>query len=299
MRTGPEIAAAHDPSDPMDQLNAGFHEYYAARQRAVLAALGPALVAIDDSLILRIGPQRHVGPARPRRFHELKVVSHLPLAIQAILGDAGGQVDAETRDRLVELDRRTAAVEADVANRVLDPPQMDRQRQIFADSRAFIAAVLRAGAVAGPTLTDFLRRQTPAIRANLADAARAQIVTMHATFSAWVEDMTAEQFAGLRVVVGSAHMARTGNLAAQYFSLALGDRWEGRFETEDDDPARRVLTSEDALDEQTAFALLATHAFDRRAANAFFAEEGRLGRDVLADAAEAQLAALFGARPTR
>ena len=47
-----------DPADPFDQLNEGFREYYAARQRAVLAELGPALACVDDWMYLRIGGQR-------------------------------------------------------------------------------------------------------------------------------------------------------------------------------------------------------------------------------------------------
>jgi hypothetical protein len=286
-----------DPADPLDQLNEGFLEYYAARQRAVLAALGPALACVDDWMYLRIGGQRFVGLVRPRLFHDLKVLCHLPLAIQAILGDAGGEPDAQARARLFELDRRTAAVADGLADRDFDSAQLERQRRIIAASRAFMARTLALRRVGEATLHAFLRDQTPDIRLNLADATSVQLTATHAIFGEWVDAMSVEQWSQLRVVVGAAHMARTGNLASQYFTLALGDRWEGRFETEDGDAARRVLTSEDATDEQTAFALLATHAFDRRAANAFFGEEGRLGRDVMADAAEQQLAAMFGARP--
>lgn len=286
-----------DAADPLDQLNEGFHEYYAARQRAVLAELGPALACVEDWMYLRIGGKRFVGLVRPRLFHDLKVLCHLPLAIQAILGDAGGELDDETRARLFELDRRTAAVAEALTGRDLDAAQVERQGRILAASRAFMARALAFGRIDPADLHGFLRDQTPAIRQNLADATRIQLTAMHTIFSEWVEAMTDEMWPQLRVVVGAAHMARTGNLASQYFSLALGDRWEGRFETEDEDPARRVLTSEDATDEMTAFALLATHSFDRRAANAFFGEEGRLGRDVMADAAEEQLAAMFNARP--
>lgn len=285
-----------DPSDPLAQLNEGFHEYYAARQRAVLAELGPAIACVDDWLYLRLDGRRFVGLVRPRPFHELKVLCHLPLAIQAILGDAGGTLDETTRGRLIELERRSAAVEANLVARDLTPTQLARQRRLLGASRSFITRTLDTGGVDEAALRAFLREQTPDIRENIAEAAACQLDAMHAVMSAWVATMSREQWLKLRVV-GSAHMARTGNVASQYFSLALGDRWEGRFEKEDEHAARRVLTSEDAVDEETAFALLATHAFDRRSANAFFGEEGRLGRDVMADAAERHLEAMFGARP--
>jgi hypothetical protein len=286
-----------DPSDPLAQLNDGFHEYYAARQRAVLAELGPAIACIEDWLYLRVDGRRHVGLVRPPRFHELKVLCHLPLAIQAILGDAGGALDETTRGRLIELDRRSAAAQPGLTARDLTPAQLERQHRLLGAARAFLARTLDAGGADEATLRAFLREQTPDIRENIAEAAACQLDAMHAIMRAWVASMSRAQWSKLRVVVGSAHMARTGNIASQYFSLALGDRWEGRFEKEDEHVERRVLTSEDAVDEETAFALLTTHAFDRRSANAFFGEEGRLGRDVMADAAERHLEAMFGARP--
>ncbi|MBZ5715364.1 hypothetical protein [Nannocystis pusilla] len=293
----PTLPSALDPSDPIAQLDDAFLEYYEARQRAVLARLGPAVAHVGDSLYLRIGGRRVVGPARTRRYHQLKTVCHLPLAIQTILGDEGGRLAEEARGRLVELGRRADAVAEAIAGAGLDAVQTARQRRLLDASRRFIAATLDAGGADADALVAFLRAQMDDIRSNIADAASDQLSTMHATFGSWVAEMSCEQWSQLRVVIGSGHMSRTGNLAAQYFSRALGDRWEGRFDREDETASRRVLVSEDATDEASAFALLATHVFDTRASNAFFGEESRLGRDVLADSAERQLVAMFGERP--
>lgn len=297
----PAPSTALDPGDPMAQLNDGFRAAYAARREAVLAGLGPAIAQVDDSLYLRIDGRRLVGPARTRRYHELKTLCHLPLAIQAILDEVGDEVRGapgeSARMQLQELQRRAAAVADSLAQRALDPPTLARQRRILAASLAFITEVLATGELEREALAAFLRDRMPDIRANIEDATRDQLQTMHATLRAWVQEMNAGQWSQLQVVVAASHMARTGNIAAQYFSLALGDRWEGRFEHEDPEADRRVLTAENVADEQAAFALLAMHGFDRRAANSFFGEQGRLGRDVLADAAERQLIEMFGARP--
>lgn len=290
------VSAALEPSDPLAQLNDGFLEYYAARQRVTLAELGPAVALIGDTLYLRMSGRRHVGPARTRLYHELKTICHVPLAIQAIVGDAGGSMNDTARANLIELRRRTLAVVDTLGERGLGPEQLARQRRLLAESLDFIAAVLDVDAVHPHALRAFLRAQMPDIRENIEEAARDQLQTMHATFGAWVKLMNPREWAQLRVVVGASHMSRTGNIAAQYFTLALGDRWAGRFQQEDEHAAKRVLVSEDAADEQAAFTLLATHAFDRRIDNAFFGEEGRMGRDVLADAAERLLPRLFGAR---
>lgn len=291
------LPAALDPADPMAQLNDGFRAAYATRREAVLAGLGPAIAQVEDSLILRIDGRRMVGPARTRRYHELKTICHLPLAIQAILDGIDGASGEPARRQLQELQRRATAVDDSLADRGLDPDTLARQRRILGASLAFLAGVLETGRVAPAALEAFLRERMPDIRANLEDATRDQLQTMHNTLRGWVQEMSAEQWSRLQVVVGSSHMARAGNVAAQYFSVVLGDRWEGRFEQEDLHADRRVLTAENVADEQGAFALLAMHGFDRRAANSFFGEEGRLGRDVLADAAERQLIVMFGARP--
>jgi hypothetical protein len=288
--------AALDPDDPLAQLNDGFRAAYAARRELALARLGPAIALIEDSMILRLAGRRLVGPARTRRYHELKTLCHLPLAIQAILDDI--TLDEPARGQLLELQRRAAEVAASLVDRGLEPGPLARQRRILTASLAFIAEVTSAGRVDREALDAFLRARMSDIRGNLEEATADQLRTMHTTLGAWVRDMSPEQWSQLRVVVGTSHMARTGNVAAQFFSLALGDRWEGRFEREDEHADRRVLAAENVVDESAAFALLAMHRFDRRAANSFFGEEGRLGRDVLADAAERQLAAMFHARPS-
>lgn len=293
--TPPTPPTALDPSDPLRQLNDGFREAYATRLAAVLAGMPPAIAQVEDSLYLRIAGRRLVGPARTRRYHELKTLCHLPLTIQVILDDIDGPLSAPARTQLLELQRRATAVADSLADRGLAPRQLERQRRIVADSLAFLAEVVAADRAGRAALDVFLREQMPDIRGNIEDATRDQLQTTHATLGAWVREMSAAQWSGLRVVVGAAHMARTGNIAAQYFSLALGDRWEGRFEQEDEHAGKRVLTAENVDEEQAAFALLAMHRFDRRAANSFFGEQGRLGRDVLADAAERQLQEMFGA----
>ena len=92
-------------------------------------------------------------------------------------------------------------------------------------------------------------------------------------------------------------MARPGNVAVQYFSITLGETWEGRFDQEDLQPGKRVLASETSFDEAAAFALLATHVLDASVGKRFFGEEIRLERDLLADAAERLLAQMFHKEP--
>ncbi|WP_437615159.1 hypothetical protein WMF20_17700 [Sorangium sp. So ce834] len=292
-----EVSAALAPTDPLGALNQAFLDAYAARREAVLAGIEPIIAQIDDSLILRRGGRRFEGPARTRRYHELKVVAHAPLAVHALLSGRRGALDGAAPGRLAELRQRIAAAAADLDGRGFTPEQLARQRRILGASLALLDEASAAGGVVPEALSAFTRAQTPDVLLNAEDAARDQIETMHATVEAWKRDMTPDERERLRAVVAVSHMARPGNVAAQYFSITLGETWQGRFDQEDLRPGKRVLTAEATFDEAEAFALLATHALDAGVATRFFGEETRLSRDILADAAERILAGMFHKEP--
>ncbi|WP_437290836.1 hypothetical protein [Sorangium sp. So ce406] len=295
-------SAALTPGDALGDLNQAFLDAYAARREAVLATIEPIIAQIDDSLILRRGGQRFEGPARTRRYHELKAIAHVPLAVHALLSGRrwaldGGALDGGGRRRMAELRQRIAAAAGDLDRRGFTPEQLERQRRILDASAALLDEASATGGVAPEALTTFARAQTEDVLRNAEDAARDQIETMHATVEGWRRQMTPEERDGLRAVVAVSHMARPGNVAAQYFSVTLGEAWQGRFDQEDLRPGKRVLTAEATFDEAQAFALLATHALDAGVATRFFDEETRLSRDILADAAERILAGMFRKAP--
>jgi hypothetical protein len=286
-----------EPSDPLSTLNAAFREAYAARRKAVLDTLGPVIAQIDDLLILRHRGQRLEGPARTRRYHELKAINHLPLALHVLLSGRRGALDEATRGQLTALRPLLTQAEASLEHRGFTPESLERQRRILEASRVLLERVLTEGGVVPEALSAFTRAQVPDLVRNSEDAARDQLETMHATVEAWKQRMTPEEHARLRAVVAVSHMSRPGNVALQYFSVTLGETWEGRFDQEDLQPGKRVLAAETAFDEAAAFELLATHALDASVAVSFFGEETRMERDLLADAAERLLAKMFHQEP--
>ncbi|XXT23606.1 hypothetical protein WME94_18880 [Sorangium sp. So ce429] len=294
---GEAASAALDPDEPLGALNQAFLDAYAARREAVLASIEPIIAQIDDRLILRRGGQRFEGPARTRRYHELKVIAHVPLAVHALLSGRRGALDGGARGRLAALRERITAAAGDLDGRGFAPEQLARQRRILDASLALLDEAVAAGGAAPEALTAFSRAQTRDVLLNAEDAARDQIETMHATVEGWKQQMTQEERGRLRAVVAVSHMARPGNVAAQYFSVTLGETWQGRFDQENLRPGKRVLTAEATFDEAEAFALLATHALDAGVATRFFGEETRLARDILADAAEQILAGMFHKEP--
>jgi hypothetical protein len=293
----PPAATALEPSDPLLALNEAFRGAYAARREAVLAGMGPVIAQIDDLLILRRGGQRFEGPARTRRYHELKAINHLPLALHVLLSGVHGPLDEDLRNRLLELRRLITTVVAGLDQRGFTPESLARQRRILDASLSLLEQALADNRIAPEALSAFTRARVQDLMRNSEDAARDQLETMHATVEAWKQQMTPEERARLRAVVAASHMARPGNVALQYFSVTLGETWEGRFDQEDLQPGKRVLAAETAFDEAAAFELLATHALDASVGDRFFGDEIRLERDVLADAAERILAQMFHKEP--
>lgn len=283
--------------DPLAELDDLFHALYADRRAAIQDELGPSLIQIDDELILRLRGERMVGPARTRRYHDLKMLCHLPLAIYLAVDGRDAGLDSAARKQLEKLRKLAASTAERLAERDLDAAQQTRNHALIAASIACIDAVLADDPGPVATVTAYLRAQLPELGRNFRDAARDQLETMHATFSAWAARMTPGEWQALQVVVATSHAARTGNLASQYFTVALGDTWQGRFTQEDVDADHSVLNSELTTDEPTALQMLATRTLDDRVAAHFFSDPGRLGRDVLADATEKLLSEMFAARP--
>ncbi|WP_239576264.1 hypothetical protein [Archangium primigenium] len=293
----PASSVALEPGDPLLALNDTFRDIYAERRDALVAHGGPVIAQIDDVLILRHGARREEGPARTRRYHELKAINHLPLAVYVLLEDARGELEARRRERLESLRGPLTRVLDGLEARGFPPEALARQRRLLGSTRALVERVLAAGRVEPGVLSARTREWVPDLMRNAEDAARDQIETMHATVEGWTRTMTAHEREQLRAVVAVAHMSRPGNVALQYFSVTLGETWEGRFDQEDLQPGKRVLASETGFDEAQAFALLGMHALDTRVGQRFFGEEMRLERDVLADAAERILTEMFGERP--
>jgi hypothetical protein len=290
-------AVALEPSDALSVLNQAFRDAYAARRDATLARMGPVIAQIDDLLILRKGGQRFEAPARTRRYHEYKAVTHVPLALHVLLAGSSDALDEDTRARLTLLRRLIAEASAGLTARGFPAEALARQRRVLEASLAFVDQVLAAHRVSRAELSAFVHARVPDLLANAGDAARDQIDTMHAAVEAWKRQMTPEERGQLRAVVAASHMSRPGNVAAQYFSVTLGDAWEGRFQQEDAQPGKRVLSSEVAFDEASAFALLGAHVLDASTSEDIFAEARRMERDILADAAERILAEMFQASP--
>ena len=299
---GPQPQADPPPEtrDPLSTLNAAFREAYAGLRAEVMAAAGPVLIQCGDTMVLVRGGVRTEAPALTARYHELKSVSHVPLTLYVMLvSGADTRLDDTRLGRLREYRSLLAAGRDSIDGRGFEPDQRARQYRILDCSLDLIDTTLRNGAVTQAELHTYTRGLREDILANAREAAEDQLATMDRQFKAWQALMTPEERRQLRVAVSSVHMARVGNLAMQYFSAALEEPFEGRFEEETiTDGDSRVIFAESVFDEQEILKAVGTHAVDAQVGDSFFEDPQRMHRDLLADATEQIIRARFGIQPS-
>jgi hypothetical protein len=292
---GPQLR----PSDPLTPLNAAFRTAYASLRNQVLAKSSPIIIQIGDRMVLLKNGVRTEAPALSYRYHELKAVVHVPLALYVMLvPGADSKLDEAQLNKLREYRALVVQARASLEGRDFRPEQRKRQLRMIDRSLAFIDTTLRIGRVSEAALRQFTLSQSEDVQANIYEAAEDQIHTMDKQLQAWLAEMTPAERKRLRVVVGAGHMPRIGNLAMQYFSVGLGEPYEGHYEEEEErNNDFRLIYGESMFEEQDALRVLATHLLDADVGVYFFNDAQRMHRDLLGDAAEEIIRKKFGKTP--
>src|SRR4051794_28888765 len=83
------------PPDPLIALNDASRAAYRRVKEAALARTGPVILVEGDNLVLKRGDRRIESRFAPDLFHVLKAVSHIPLALDVMIGSLpdGGRLD--------------------------------------------------------------------------------------------------------------------------------------------------------------------------------------------------------------
>ena len=273
------------PADPLSTLNDDFRASYRRVKEAALARGGPILLMEGDNIVLRRAGRRSEVPYTPPIYHVLKMVAHVPLAIDVILAPHGGDVTLGD-EVLAELRHYRDQMESSLPKldgRGLDPEQLARARRIFDDSRAFLDGVVRSRRCPDEERIRFARRMTPVVMKNVDEAARAELDALHARVSKWRSEMPADEWKTVRVVILGSAMPRKRSLYVQYFARLLGEPGEGP----------RIVYAESIRDEEQALDLLATGTVDTTIGVDFFNDPARMHRDLLSDAADDYLPLLI------
>jgi hypothetical protein len=279
--------------DPLVVLNDASRAAYRGAKESALGRNGPVILVEGDSLVLIREKERTEVRYVPDRYHALKAVSHIPLALDVMLASAG-EGDRLEEGLLEELRRYRGLIVAArqrVAALGLEPGPAERQAAIVAESLGFIDARLEARACRSEDRVAYTRRMAPLVLANADDAARAQLDALHRQVLTWKGKLAAAQWDRLTVVVMGRQLPRKGNVAVQYFARLLGQPGE----------SQRIVYAESLFDESKALDLLATRAIDTRVGRDFFDDPFAMHKDLLGEAAREYLPRLFGKaeRPDR
>jgi hypothetical protein len=278
-RAGPPAAHAEPPAkpaDPLETLNDSFRAAYRRGRAETLAHAGPVILAEGDDVVLLSGGQREAVTYMPAAYHELKAVSHVPLALYVQLAPFGdGPLDGDRLDELRRYRAQLTAARDSLVGRGFGAATLERQQKIVAESLAFLDGILDRRRASADEVKAFTRRLGPLLLASAEEAARLQIDALHAQTAKWRRQLGPEAWQRLHVVVVGSAMPRQGNLAVQYYARLLGEPGEGR----------RLVYAEALWDEAKARDLLGTHLLDTAVGDAFFGDDQRMHRDLLADAA--------------
>lgn len=269
--------------DALRALNQAFRDAYRRARQESLDRAGPVLIERGGTLVLLNEGRRQEVEYMPALYHQVKAVAHVPLALYVVLTHhTGGPLGDEM---LAELRRlRDLVVKARDGLEALAHPAdvLGKEHQVIADALAFLDGVVGRRQVSREELLEFTRAQGPALLALAAVAARSQLDALHAQVSAWRRQLGDEAWARLRVVVSGSAMPRPGHISVQYFAKLLGEAGEGR----------RLIYAEGLFEEPKALNLLGTHLLDGTVGDAFFADDRRMNRDLLSDAARDYLETL-------
>ena len=275
---GPRDEKANDPL--LDTLNNEFQDQYRQALAAALAHGGPLILEEGDDLILVHKGERTRVQVKPVEYHELKAVSHIPLALFVLLSfPQETDLSSDHLQRLRHYRELMGMAYQGLSDRHFTADQLERQNKIFNASFELLDAVLAKGRVASPMVEDFARRIGPLLLANVSDATAVEMRELYETAAAWHKQLTPAEWNALHVVIIGPHMARDQECSVQFFERLFGEPEEGK----------RIIYAESLWNENDALNLLATHVVDEAAGAAFFSDPMRMHRDLLADAAKAYL----------
>lgn len=270
----------------LEDLNRVAREAYgAAKENAVRGE--QAVFVVADKVILFKGDQELGAlPYTPPIYDQLKSASHLVLgtygAVTGLLEDGASK---EWLGRLAVLRRTALAVNDNIDDTLFSVVQKARQKTIIKASVAYIDEVLKKRVTTLAAFTAYMREMAPLILANAKDAAIAQIEMLDMAVIELKKRITAKEFKRALALVLGPKMPRKDFLVSQYFAFAFN---------EDLATTERIVYAENIFDVDQALGLLRTYISDRRMGAITFGNPGRMERDLLGDAATAELLRRFG-----
>ncbi|HSZ71918.1 MAG TPA: hypothetical protein VK750_04535 [Cytophagaceae bacterium] len=274
-------------------LNQTFHEDYNRWVKDKIRQLGdstrPVLVFTGDTLIFKYQYQRSSARIIPMQYHQLKAIDHLPLGIFALVSSwKEGLLREDQMQTLKRHDQLIDTVIATLDTYLFTLEIKKQQEQILRLSKQYLEELISTERYTEKGRTSFARGIAPLSLANADEAARLEVMALHAQVSSWLKPLDARTRKNLLVVVGSSHQARYRELSIQYFDRLLNEHSGATALTEN-----KVVFAESVFTESGCLSMLARHLIDQEIGLAYFNDKYRMQRDLLSDATVKYLQMIF------
>lgn len=278
-------AAALDAGGPFAALNVTSREAYAAYRAGAIAPDQPVFLVTDTVTLIK-GGDLGSEPYTPPIYTLLKNASHVTLGVfGAAEGRAKGGDTTEWDRRLANIAKDAAKAREALAGETADAASKARMEELFALSATAIADILAAPPAQARAILEIYGRKTgPILLGLINDTAKAQIALLDEGVNRLKTKLAPGDWEKAIAVITGPKTPREGNLQYEYFVQAFGPGSGGK----------RVMYMESVFDREAALAIVRTILTDRRIGAIFFGEEARMERDLLADAATAELLRRFG-----
>ncbi|HET9932054.1 MAG TPA: DUF6766 family protein, partial [Polyangiaceae bacterium] len=258
------MASELGADDALADANDRFH---AAYERSLdLQPNGPVIVLLNGELVIRNGAVRRAFPLESGEFTAAKIAAHLTVATFLLAND-----EERLRPTVQRVDSMLEACSRGEPTRL-----RTAMRTLLEASQRFGSRALQDGPLGERARSEFAASTREGLLRLTELATEAELIALHDATRAALSSLSERERETLEIVVAGNHQARSRSLGMQYFARRLG---------EEEGEERRVAYGENIETEDEALELVATRRLDRELAAAFFGDERRMQRDLLADAA--------------
>ena len=259
----------------LQDINSSFINAHSAAREFDLAT-GPVILYRNGQLVLITNDTKVTANVILPAYHTFKVFAHIPVAIYLMLSpQGGGPIDSMNLQLLRSYYKKLEYVQRNINQITLNSTDLQNQKIILSKSMQLLKTIIDNERFNIKELISFTQGMLPFISANIENAARNQLDSIHRQVMAWKSEMAPERWKKLRVAIQGAVLARDGDLTKQYFKRLLHIEKEGF----------RLVYKELYFPPTPMLTLLATRSIDRGISVAIFNNPDRMFRDVLSDAA--------------
>ncbi|HSZ25356.1 MAG TPA: hypothetical protein VK766_06555, partial [Cytophagaceae bacterium] len=240
-------------------LNSMFHQDYNKLVEFKISQFGdsvhPVMVLTGDSLLFFYNRKRSAARVVPLTYHLLKAVSHIPLGIFTLVSPwKEGKLDDSTQFRINQYATLLIALEEELKKEAFTSSQLRMQQEIISSSKKYLSKLQKEKVYKIKNKTDYIRSIQQYLVEDVDEAAKLEIMMLHAQVQEWRKQMDTISFQKLYVVIGSSHQARYRELSVQYFDKILKEQSDGSALSEN-----RLVFAESVFNEAGCLSMLARH----------------------------------------